>query len=81
MNFKIEKNIAVPPMPNRGPYNIYPWKEMEVGDSFLLVPKDGESLRGLMRRINPQALNAKKRLGRTFTCRTVENGVRVWRVA
>ena len=31
--FKIEKNIAMPD-PRRGRTQIYPWKEMEVGDSF-----------------------------------------------
>ncbi len=31
--FKIEKNIPMPD-PRRGRTRIYPWKEMEVGDSF-----------------------------------------------
>ncbi len=51
----------------------YPWREMEVGDSFLVLERKITNFSAI-------ANSACKRTGFKFTCRTVEGGVRVWRV-
>lgn len=51
----------------------YPWAEMEVGDSFLVKNVRQQHMGQL-------ASAAGARLGRKFSTRTVENGVRVWRI-
>lgn len=75
---KIDKGIPVAPMPNgAGRMALYPFRQMEVGDSFF-VPKTGQSITG------PIA-HAQSRMDAKFSRRTVtENGVtgtRVWRIA
>lgn len=52
----------------------YPWKTMEVGDSFE-VPNLKVTSAG------PMASMAGKRLGRKFTARATPNGSRIWRIA
>jgi hypothetical protein len=54
--------------------NALPYKEMEVGDSFL-VPE------GKMQTISNSNWRIGKALGAKFTARRVDGGVRVWRVA
>ena len=54
--------------------NKYPWATMAIEDSFF-VPDV------IIVRFSAQAVNAGKRFGRKFSCRTMEGGVRVWRIA
>jgi hypothetical protein len=62
---KIEKNIPIP-------INKYPWREMELGDSFA-VPLDSS--------VRNNLANVSKRLGIKLASRTVvENGARVRRI-
>jgi hypothetical protein len=62
---KIEKNIPFP-------INKYPWREMELGDSFA-VPLNSPATSALS--------NVNKRYGIKFASRTVvENGARVKRI-
>lgn len=68
---KIDKGIPLPP---RGGRQRYPWQEMEVGDSFFV---EGASVRSL----SAAAAQVGRRSGRKFSLRTVEGGVRCWRVA
>lgn len=71
----IDTGIPIPPAPKRGGRKArYPWRDMQPGDSFF-VP--GASI-GVL---GAQASDAGSRLGATFTSRTVEGGVRVWRVS
>lgn len=67
--FKVEKHVPVPP-----PRAIYPWSEMEVGDSFFV---DDPRLR---ERISSAAAKERQRSGKRFTVRKVRGGLRVWRV-
>lgn len=69
----IEKGV---PMPNflGGTGYRYPWSKMEVGDSFFVTDRTSTSVSG-------SATAAAKRGHGKFRCRTVEGGVRVWRVA
>ena len=71
-NYAIEKNV--PLVQTAGQQTKYPFLQLEIGDSFLVTdarrPKVGNA-----------AYVAGKLHGRKFTARTVEGGVRVWRVA
>ena len=71
---KIDKNV---PLPNPdGFQGKYPWRKMEVGDSFFVVGKKTNSLTGCAYKL--------KELGMRFAFRTVTEdgvkGVRAWRV-
>ena len=50
----------------------YPWKDMKVGDSFLMEVKTSASGASLANR-------AGKIYGMKFACRKTDEGVRVWR--
>lgn len=71
---KIEKNIEIPRRcaNSKGRPFKYPFNEMEVGDSFLT----GEP----RSRISGAIGGYRKRHGCKFAARTVEGGVRVWRI-
>lgn len=62
----IDKNIA---MPKGGRRSKYPWREMEVGDSFFL-PKATVSMGAANDRYAPTK----------FIMRKVDGGHRVWRI-
>jgi hypothetical protein len=70
--FKIEKAIPVPAI-DRKQRTIYPFREMEVGDSFFV--KDGD-----VKRIGGSARQSGHHHNRKYATRKVEGGVRVWRV-
>ena len=78
MEFKIEKNVNIPNS-NGGRQCKYPFKEMEVGDSFSC----GEYLRDNMSKINNAGRNwsNKTNAGHKFQCRKLDDGTfRIWRV-
>src|SRR5690606_14294925 len=70
--FKVEKGIPVPPV-KQGPYSRYPWLQMEVGDSFFVPGVEYSAFK-------QQPSNAGRRYGRKYASRSVDGGVRVWRV-
>lgn len=71
MDYKIENNVAMPsPYRNCGRAEKYPWSKLEVGQSFFAANI------ALM----SGASHAGKRLGKKFTTRKMDGGVRVWRV-
>jgi hypothetical protein len=66
---KVERGITVP---IRGRKPIYPWRELNVGDSF--------EVKKPINKISKLAMSAARTLGARFTCRTVgKNRTRVWR--
>ncbi len=69
--FVIEKNI---PMPRRRDEDLgLPFDQMEVGDSFLAPD--------LTKKVLYNAANSfRKKTGKRFLLRTVEGGIRCWRV-
>ena len=69
--FKIEKGMPLP-LPGRHPK--WPWRQLEVGDSFFMP---GAHTGTACRMAGQQAL----RLEVKFSCRTVSGGVRIWRIA
>jgi hypothetical protein len=69
---EIEKGVPIPPTKKRSKSHYrYPWREMEVGDSFYaevdILP------------VRTNALHTGKLLGRKFYVRQDGTGVRVWR--
>jgi hypothetical protein len=71
MEFKIEKNIKIPPPTyNRGRPTIYPFEKMSVGDSFI----SSEYSRINIRRISNAARNWKFEVRKTD-----DNMIRIWR--
>lgn len=71
-NFKIEKNIPIPPAKPRG--NRGKWTTLEVGDSVFLA---GVNMQGANNRLAYVRTVRKQK----FTVRHVDGGVRVWRTA
>lgn len=70
MKYKIEKNIPMIGITN------YPFKDMEVGDSFTVPTKERNKVRCACK------LTSIQKLGMNFKTRTVDkNTVRVWRIA
>jgi hypothetical protein len=75
----IEKNIPMPPSSNTSAR--YPWRQMQVGDSFLV---EGDAAAKLRNRLSVVASHAQKRMreGQRFAVRIVApNAVRVWRAS
>ena len=69
--FEIEKEVPIPA--GSGGRGKYPWRKMEVGDSFL-VPRSQMSREGY-RPVPTSSLGIK------VSIRKEGDGVRVWRVA
>lgn len=76
---KIDKGIPLPPRRRGGGAGrtgrapIYPWREMEIGDSFFLPDIEPHLISSL-------AAGAAQRTGRKFATRIEGDGVRVWRI-
>lgn len=71
--YEIDKDVPVPTNAVGGSPK-YPWGTMERGDSFFVpnVPKG---------RLTAAVWAAQKKSGFRFTTRTVDGGIRVWRIA
>ena len=69
MTLMVEKNI---PMPEEKKRNIYPYKQMDVGDSFFAPEAKITIMCNLQYRVS-------QKTGMKFTARKEGNGVRVWR--
>ena len=77
MSFKIEKNIPIPDECKKRSCK-YPFRLMEVGDSFLVEPKQGESPRDTQTRVLCASRNYKNMRFRTKVIE--DEGIRCWRV-
>jgi hypothetical protein len=72
--FEIEKNVPVPP-PRRVPGQYkYPFRELEVGDSFF-VPEAVADIN----KVQASAGEARRKTKWRFSVRRVEGGCRAWR--
>ena len=72
--FKIEDGIPIPGQ-NKVRGTKYPWKELQVGQSFF-VPLNGKRAAVVQSTLN----SAGKYVGMKVATRQVEGGVRVWRI-
>lgn len=68
--FEIEKGVAIPR--GRGRAGMYPFRKMEVGDSFFVPGATAKHLSSC-------ACQFSARHGWKFSVRTVDGGARVWR--
>lgn len=77
---KIDSSIPIPEIKRSG-VKKYPFDTMKVGDSFLFE-HDYENNTIACQRIGGMAGSwvAYNNSTRKFSCRTVENGIRVWRI-
>jgi hypothetical protein len=72
---QIEQGIPMPQeMPRRGKAALYPWHDMQSGDSFFVPGGTRKRFSGDCRRMT------YKLPPKEFACRDVEGGVRIWRV-
>jgi hypothetical protein len=74
--FKIEKNIPLSPS-GSGRATLYPFAALDVGDSFLVPNAD----RRTQQKLSTCGQYHARRRGLKFATRSVDGGVRVWRVA
>jgi len=70
--YEIEKGIEIPKVVRAAKPCKYPWKTMEIGDSFFVERS--------AREMSSMIAHAGKRWGKKFTVRTVDGGSRVWRI-
>lgn len=72
---KVEKGIPLPPKRCRhAGVSKYPWEKMEVGDSFCVVGTTRNKIGAVI------TYREKKHPGEEYSFRSLDNGVRVWRV-
>lgn len=71
-DFEIDRNVP-PPTDGRGAKAKYPFRDMEVGDSFYVPGCDANKLRAASR--------YHKSNGRQYTARDTAGGARIWRIA
>ena len=76
---KIEKNVEIPVVHSK---TKYPWDQMEVGDSVLVIAEKGQTLFNLKRKVGPSARYYGNVTGKKFKALMIreENGVRIWRL-
>lgn len=67
---EIDKGVPLPPRSRANVRRIYPWREMEIGDSFFVPGKTANQMSPSCGRVGRE-LNAK------FAVRQEANGVRV----
>ncbi len=68
---KIDKSVPIPQ--GRSSHSKYPWRELQVGDSFFVKDKEASDLSGYFAPL-------RRKYGLRFVSRTVDGGVRIWRV-
>jgi len=78
---QIEKDIPLPSGRN-AQLILYPFAEMEIGDSFL-VDIENEKISTVRNRLTSRANHLKKRDGKIFSTRKMNNetSIRVYRIA
>ena len=78
----IDKEVPMPASPHSRVTPKYPFDDMEKGDSFLVEWEEDVRDGIIKTRLYAAVSRANKRLeGRKFSQRTVQEGVRVWRVS
>lgn len=78
---RIEKQIPLPPIGYSGRRNhVYPWKDMEVDDSFLVRCADTEEeVKKTFNNLTKCRALQEKARGTKYALRHVRGGIRVWR--
>jgi hypothetical protein len=71
--FEVEKGVPLPEVRQSG--SVYPFRLMEIGDSFVVTDED------VVKNARAAAYVYSKRSGHKFACRRVDKGWRFWRVS
>ena len=82
--FKVDKNITKPKFRGRGAPSKYPFKSMEVGDSFFVPVGKFKSISALNSSVMNSGAVSLGRRSNVSTCAVTEGGVegvRAWRTA
>lgn len=82
MNYKVEKGIPIPATKGN---QVYPWREMEVGDSFCVLKHTGDNVE--MRTKQQMIQNASRSFRKKskdckewqFVTRMTKEELRIWR--
>ncbi len=77
----IDKNIPIPE-DKRSRFEEFPYNQMEVGDSFRIEAKDGQTIVSLQSGLSQNAKHWAKKTNSSFLFRTAMEGegVRIWRI-
>ena len=78
--FEVESGIPAPMSYRHDNRRLYPWREMEVGDSFHVPARPDEDVTKLQVAMSATAGGAARRMGTRYTVRQECGGVRIWRV-
>lgn len=80
--FKIEKNQPMPEtFDGASSRGIYPFDEMEVGDSFFVPCKKENEFKSAVQSVHyANSKERKKESGKIFKRSQIGSGVRIWRV-
>lgn len=82
MLFTIEKNIPVKRKGENIEDNFYPFKEMEIGDSFLIPPDSKTDSRRVFSRLSSTMyIFNRAHPGIKMIGRVVDGGIRCWRIS
>lgn len=76
---KIDKGVPCPPATTGAPARLYPWAEMEVGDSFYVEATPERSAQQISGALGRTMNYQTRKTGKRFTQRRTPGGVRVWR--
>lgn len=76
---KIDKNIPMPKRIGVRGNGKYPWQEMEVGDSIHFENVTGGS--NSKEAVAARSWACRYGNGKRFSCRAVDGGLRIWRIA
>lgn len=76
---KVDKGIPIPPESAQEHRYRWPWKQLEIGDSFL-APLDGDDEGVVRHRMRTQCINTGKKLNKSFRAERDKRGIRVWRI-
>jgi len=72
MTIPIDHDVPIPAITRMSKY---PFDDMEVGDSFTILPEASKNISSAI-----GAYCRKRSDGRKFITRSIEGGVRIWRV-
>jgi len=83
MVIQIDKNIPVPAETEVSRNTIYPWLEMDIGDSFFQAPHGSEDQKACRKRMVCARANRRKEHGEDYVVAYVTEkgiyGVRMWK--
>lgn len=77
--YRIDRDVPIPE--KRRTYSHYPWRQLQVGDSFA-VPLNGRTPRRVAALVTSAWVSVRRRSPELrFTCRQEQDAIRVWRIA